>query len=218
MINSGGQYKNKPDLQFIKYLFISSILLSNIIATKIIQVGGFILPAAVVLYPLTFLFTDVVSEVEGKKQARHLVMMGFYMSVIMVLIITIGRILPAAPFWQHQEAYETILGATPRIVVASMIAYVISQNHDVWAFHWWKEKTSGKHLWIRNNFSTMASQLIDSVLFIGIAFGGLFPVKTIAIMTISQYLIKVGIALIDTPFCYLFVRIYGNNREQLQRA
>lgn len=218
MINVGTQYRNLQNLQFIKYLFISSILLSNIIATKIIQVGGFILPAAVILYPLTFLFTDVVSEVEGKKQAHRLVMMGFYMSVIMVFILTIGRILPAAPFWKFQEAYEVILGATPRIVVASMIAYLISQNHDVWAFHWWKEKTSGKHLWIRNNLSTMVSQLIDSTLFITIAFGGLFPVKTIAIMTISQYLIKVGIALIDTPFCYLLVRIYGNNREQLQRA
>ncbi len=218
MINDIKQYRNQSNLHFIKYLFVASILLSNIIATKIIQVGGFILPAAVVLYPLTFLFTDVVSEVEGKKQAHHLVMMGFYMSVVMVLILSIVRILPAAPFWKYQQAYEVILGSTPRIVVASMIAYLISQTHDVWAFHWWKEKTSGKHLWVRNNLSTVASQLIDSVLFIGIAFGGLFPVKTIAIMTISQYLIKVGIALIDTPFCYLLVRIYGNNREQLQRA
>jgi len=206
------------NLQFIKYLFISSILLSNIIATKIIVAGGLIVPAAVVLYPLTFLFTDVVSEVEGRKSARDLVMMGFYMSIIMVLILFIGKILPPAPFWENQEAYNIILGSTPRIVLASMIAYLISQNHDVWAFHWWKQKTSGKHLWMRNNFSTITSQLIDSVLFISIAFMGIYPLKTIGVMIFSQYLIKVGIALLDTPFCYILVRIYGNHREQIQRA
>jgi hypothetical protein len=218
MINHGKGQWMPPDLRFIKYLFITSLLLSNIVATKIVQVGGLILPAAVVLYPFTFLITDVISEVEGRKEAHQLVMMGFYMSVVMVFILTICGILPAAPFWKHQGAYEAILGATPRIVIASMIAYLISQTHDVWAFHWWRERTSGRYLWLRNNISTAASQLIDTVLFIGIAFGGLFPLKTIALMTVSQYLIKVGIALCDTPFCYLLVRMYENNREQLQRA
>jgi len=206
------------NLCFIKYLFVSSILLSNIIAAKIIDVGGLILPAAIILYPFTFLFTDVVSEIEGRKKAQDLVMMGFYMSLIMVLIIYISQILPPASFWEQQKAYNIILGSTPRIVLASMIAYLISQNHDVWAFHWWKDKTSGKYLWIRNNFSTIISQLIDSVLFIGIAFGGIYPAKSIAIMIFSQYLIKVGIAILDTPFCYILVRIYGNYRKQVQKA
>ncbi|MCD6152786.1 MAG: queuosine precursor transporter [Syntrophobacterales bacterium] len=206
------------NLCFIKYLFVSSILLSNIIAAKIIDVGGLILPAAIILYPFTFLFTDVVSEIEGRKKAQDLVMMGFYMSLIMVLIIYISQILPPASFWEQQKAYNIILGSTPRIVLASMIAYLISQNHDVWAFHWWKDKTSGKYLWIRNNFSTIISQLIDSVLFIGIAFGGIYTAKSIAIMIFSQYLIKVGIAILDTPFCYILVRIYGNYRKQVQKA
>lgn len=206
------------NIQFIKYLFVTSILLSNIIATKIIVIGGLIVPAAIVLYPLTFLFTDVVSEIEGKKNAHDLVMVGFYMSLAMVLILFVGKVLPPAQFWNHQDAYNAILGSAPRIVTASMIAYVISQNHDVWAFHWWKNKTSGKHLWMRNNFSTIISQLIDSVLFIVIAFGGVYPMRTIAVMILSQYLVKVGIALLDTPFCYILVRIYGNNREQVQGA
>lgn len=206
------------NLSFIKYLFVSSILLSNIIATKIIDAGGLIMPAAIILYPFTFLFTDVVSEIEGRKKAQDLVMMGFYMSLIMVSIIYISQILPPASFWKQQEAYNIILGSTPRIVLASMIAYLISQNHDVWAFHWWKDKTSGKHLWMRNNFSTIISQLIDSVLFIGIAFGGIYPAKSIAVMIFSQYLIKVGIAILDTPFCYILVRIYGNYRKQIQKV
>ena len=177
-----------------------------------------ILPAAIVLYPFTFLFTDVVAETEGKESARRLVMMGFYMSLVMVLVLVVGKLLPAAPFWTHQDAYDVILGSTPRIVLASMIAYLISQNHDVWAFHYWRDKTGGRHLWLRNNLSTLVSQLIDSVIFIGIAFGGLYPLKTVLIMMGSQYLVKAAIAVLDTPFCYLLVRFYGNNREQIQRA
>jgi uncharacterized integral membrane protein (TIGR00697 family) len=206
------------DIRFIKYLFVTSLLMANILASKIVVIGGLILPAAIILYPLTFLFTDVVSEIEGKESARTLVMTGFYMSIVMVAVIFLGKLLPAAPFWQHQGAYEIILGSTPRIVLASMIAYLISQNHDVWAFHWLKKKTGGRYLWLRNTCSTVASQLIDSVLFIGIAFAGTYPAKTIAIMIVSQYLVKVGIALLDTPFCYLLVRAYGNRREQVQGA
>lgn len=204
------------NIQFIKYLFISSLLLSNIMASKIVVLGGLIMPAAVVLYPLTFLFTDVVSEIEGKRQAHTLVIMGFCMSVFMVLVLSVGGLLPAASFWEHQGAYDVILGSTPRIVMASMIAYLVSQNHDVWAFHWWKRRTEGRHLWIRNNLSTMASQLIDSVLFIGIAFVGVYPLKAVAGMILGQYLVKVGIAILDTPFCYALVRFYGKDRKQEQ--
>ena len=204
------------NISFIKYLFISALLLSNIIASKIVSIGVLIVPAAIVLYPLTFLFTDVVSEVEGKESAHTLVIMGFCMSLFMVLVIFIGKVLPPAFFWEHQDSYNIILGATPRIVFASMVAYLVSQNHDVWAFHWWKRKTAGRHLWLRNNLSTMVSQLIDSVLFIGIAFTGVYPAKAIAGMILGQYLIKVCIAVLDTPFCYMLVRLYAKDSEQEQ--
>lgn len=204
--------------RLIHFLFITSLLLANILASKIVILGGLILPAAIILYPFTFLFTDVVAETEGKESAHRLVMMGFYMSLLMVLVLIVGKLLPAAPFWPHQDAYNAILGSTPRIVLASMTAYLISQNHDVWAFHFWRTRTGGRHLWLRNNLSTLVSQLIDSVIFIGIAFGGLYPLKTILIMMGSQYLVKAAIAVLDTPFCYLLVRFYGNHREQVQRA
>ena len=207
-----------PNIQFIKYLFVTSLLLANILASKIIVVGGLVLPAAIILYPLTFLFTDVVAEVEGKKSASSLVMAGFYLSIFMVAVILAGRLLPPAGFWKHQEAYTAILGSTPRIVLASMIAYLISQNHDVWAFHWWRKKTAGRHLWLRNNLSTIVSQMIDSVLFIGIAFWGTVPPATIGVMILSQYAVKVGIALLDTPICYLMVRLYESDRKHLQEA
>lgn len=204
------------NIQVLKYLFITTLLLSNILASKIVVLGGFLLPAAIILYPLTFLMTDVVGEIEGKKSARDLVMAGFYMSLVMVVSIVVARVLPPASFWHHQEAFETVLGATPRIVMASMIAYLASQFHDVWAFHWWRGKTGGRHLWIRNIASTVLSQGIDTVLFILIAFGGLYAWPAIAVMIGSQYLVKVGIAIFDTPFCYLLVRYYGNDRKQVQ--
>lgn len=204
-----------PDIDFLKYLFIAALLIANIMASKIISVGGMILPAAIVLYPLTFLITDVVSEIEGKRSAHRLVMTGFYLSLFMVLFLLIGRILPPAPFWKGQEAYMAILGSTPRIVAASMIAYLVSQNHDIWAFHWWREKTGGRHLWIRNNLSTIVSQFVDSVLFISLAFAGTYAVKTVLFMIIGQYAVKVVIALLDTPVCYLLVWLYGNDRKRI---
>ncbi|MBW2672623.1 MAG: queuosine precursor transporter [Deltaproteobacteria bacterium] len=207
-----------PNIQFIKYLFVASLLLANILASKIIMVGGLVLPAAIILYPLTFLFTDVVAEVEGKRSAGALIMTGFYLSLFMVVVILAGKLLPPAEFWKHQEAYNIILGSTPRIVLASMVAYLISQNHDIWVFHWLREKTAGRHLWLRNNLSTIASQMIDSVLFIGIAFWGTVPPATIGMMILSQYIVKVGIALLDTPLCYLLVRLYGSDRKHLQEA
>jgi len=195
-------------LQAVKYLFVTFLLLSNIMASKIVSVFGLLLPAAVIAYPVTFLFTDVVAEVEGKKSARDLVMTGFYLSLVMVALLWAARLLPPAPFWTHQEAWDRILGATPRIVLASMLAYVVSQNHDVWAFHWWREKTAGRHLWLRNNLSTMVSQLIDSALFITVAFLGLYPPAAVGKMILGQYAVKVAIALLDTPFCYMLVRFY----------
>ena len=159
-------------LEGVKYLFITFLLLSNVMASKIVSLFGLIVPAAIIAYPVTFLFTDVVAEVEGKESARKLVMTGFYLSLVMAALLFAARLLPPAPFWPFQEAWDRILGATPRIVAASMLAYLVSQNHDVWSFHWWKGKTGGRHLWLRNKLSTAVSLLLDSALFITIAFWG----------------------------------------------
>lgn len=196
-------------LEGVKYLFITFLLLSNVMASKIVSLFGLIVPAAIIAYPVTFLFTDVVAEVEGKESARKLVMTGFYLSLVMAALLFAARLLPPAPFWPFQEAWDRILGATPRIVAASMLAYLVSQNHDVWSFHWWKRKTGGRHLWLRNNLSTAVSQLLDSILFITIAFWGSYPAGDIGKMILGQYAVKLVIALLDTPFCYMLVGYYG---------
>ncbi len=193
-------------LRFLTALFITCLLVANIIAGKLFALGRLVLPAAVFAYPVTFVITDTVSEVWGKREANNIVWLGFIMNLVMTAFLYLGRVLPPAPFWEGQAAYEAVLGSVPRIVAASMAAYLVSQFHDVWAFLFWRRVTGGKHLWLRNNLSTMASQLLDSVIFITLAFAGTVSGAVLSSMIAGQYLVKLILALADTPFCYLAVR------------
>ncbi len=190
---------------FIAFLFLTSLLVSNIVASKLVYLWGMILPAAVFVFPITFLATDTINEVWGKDRAKEVIWLGFLMNLVMVLFLQLARILPPAPVWEQQQAFDAILGMVPRIVVASLGAYLVSQLHDVWAFNFWKKVTSGKHLWLRNCFSTATSQLMDSAVFISVAFGGTVALPALVTMIFSQYLVKLLFVLIDTPFCYLTV-------------
>jgi uncharacterized integral membrane protein (TIGR00697 family) len=127
---------------------------------------------------------------------------GFVALLVVCLLVQISLVWPRAPFWEHDQAYQTILGSTPRIIVASFAAYLLSQFHDVWAFHFWKSKTGAQHLWLRNNLSTVASQFIDSIVFIAIAFYGVLPIGP---LIMGQWIIKLSISLLDTPVVYTIV-------------
>ena len=131
--------------------------------------------------------------------------MGFVVNVMMVVMIFAAGKIPAAPFWIDQPAYDIILGSVPRIVIASMVAFLVSQNHDVIAFNMWKKITKGKYLWLRNNASTSVSQAIDTVLFVLIAFAGTYAWSTIWSMIWVTYVIKLAVAVADTPLVYLLV-------------
>jgi len=186
-------------------LFATCLLVANIIAVKLVAIGGWVVPAGVIAYPLTFLFTDVITELYGRKIASRVVWLGFGVSVLMALLVYFGGLLPPAPIWEGQSAYESIFGMVPRITLASLIAYLVSQHHDVFAFHFWRQKTKGRFLWLRNNASTMVSQALDTGIFITIAFWGTVPAGVLTNMLLSQYVIKLFIAAVDTPFCYLLV-------------
>ncbi len=185
--------------------FIALLIVSNIIATKLIVIGNLIVPAAVICYALTFLITDTVAEIWGKERTKVIIKLGFFASIVAAFFIKLSIIMPAASFWPNQSEYELILGANIRIVVASMTAYLISQFHDVWAFHFWKEKTQGKYLWLRNNLSTATSQLIDTGIFIVIAFYG--TGAPLLALIVGQYIVKLIISICDTPIVYLLVSI-----------
>ena len=195
-------------------LFATCLLVANIIAVKLVSIGGWVIPAGVIAYPLTFLFTDVITELYGRRIASRVVWLGFGANILMVVLVFCGMLLPPAPFWEGQPAYESILGMVPRIVLASMIAYLISQHHDVFAFHFWRKKTKARFLWLRNNASTMVSQALDTGIFITVAFWGLVPTGILANMLVSQYIIKLAIAACDTPLCYLLVGLLKGKVKQ----
>jgi len=191
-------------LTLLACIYAGSLVLAAVLASKIIQLGTLVVPAGVLAYCLTFLITDVISEIWGKELAQSVVMGGFITLVLVFVLTTVSILWPAASFWPHQQAYQTILGSSARIMVASLTAYLLSQYHDVWAFHFWKRMTTERFLWLRNNASTIVSQLLDSVVFITIAFYGSLPVVP---LILGQWVVKVGIALLDTPFVYLLVYV-----------
>ena len=188
--------------------FVSAILLSNLLGNKITTLFGVRVSVAIFVFPFLFLITDIIEEVHGKKRAQSFVLIGL-ICLILTLIVTFVSI-KVAPntSWEFQEQYEIIFGASLRMMVASLIAFLISQTHDVWAFNFWKEKTGGKYLWLRNNASTIVSQFLDTTVFMFIAFYQFTPKFTVPFifsLIIPYWLFKVLFAIIDTPFIYLGV-------------
>ena len=192
-------------LAVLASFFVSLLIVSNVIAGKLLQIGDWVMPAGILAYPITFLVSDTIAEVYGRKTTTKVIWVGFATSLLMVVIIYIARISPSAVFWENQEAFDAILGSVPRIVLASMVAYLVSQHHDVVAFHLWKNYTKGKHLWLRNNASTMISQAFDTGLFVTIAFIGTLDSTILVNMIHTQYALKILIAIVDTPLVYFLV-------------
>ena len=197
-------------------IYAALTVIANIIAVKVIAVGevpliGLIVgPAGVIVYASTFLVTDILTELYGKEYGKKAVITGFAANIVAIISILIALKWTSAPFVsaEFEQSFESVLGLAPRIVIASIIAYVISQTHDVYAFHFWKQKTRGRFLWFRNNASTMVSQLIDTVIFITIAFYGIFGTDQILSLIVGQYILKLIIAAVDTPFMYLAVGVW----------
>lgn len=196
-------------------IFVGSLVISEVLANKITALGKIYVPAGVLAYAVTFAITDVVSEIWGKNLARQLVLVGLLSLGVAFLLIWVAIVLPSAPFWTEEKAFIRILGmekGAGRIIVASIVAYVVSQYHDVWAFHFWRKVTRERHLWLRNNASTLTSQAIDTCLFISLAFYGVFPLLP---LILGQYFIKLCIALLDTPVVYGLVYLLRRYREKL---
>ncbi|WP_096185980.1 queuosine precursor transporter [Evansella halocellulosilytica] len=208
MNNSIGVNTNDKQSKLILLvaIFFTALFVSNVISAKLFTIGSIVLTAGIITYPLTFLITDSISEVYGKMTARRVVLIGLLTNVLMIGFFYIAIMLPPAGYWPMQEEFEVILGAVPRIVAASLLAYSISQLFDVHLFHKIKEMTQGKHLWLRNNASTLASQLLDSIIFVLVAFYGTMPFSAILVMIGTQYVVKLLFAIADTPFIYLTVK------------
>jgi queuosine precursor transporter len=202
--------KSENKLYVLMGIFVSALIASNLLGTKISYIfsQNFAVSVGIFCVPVTFLITDIVEEVYGKEKTMIFVYTGI-ISLIFVFLMTILAInLPSSTRYTANGAFNTVFGASLRMIIASLIAFFIAQTHDIWAFNFWKKKTKGKFLWIRNNLSTMVSQLIDTCIFMFIAFYKVAPKFTAAFiisLIIPYWLFKMLFALIDTPFVYLGV-------------
>lgn len=183
-------------------LIAASVIACNIQVTKTIQLFGLVATLGNVLYASIFFATDVLSEVYGKKAATRGVWLGFCALILVVIWMQLALKFDPDSSDLVQGAMETIFGLLPRIAAGSLIAYLISQYHDVFAFHFWKHKTKGRFLWFRNCMSTMVSQAIDSAVFCSIAFLGVHDMSDWWQILATTYLLKWIVAAMDTPFIY----------------
>jgi len=196
-------------LSFLLGLFVALMIGMNLLGGKITELFGVSVSVAIFMVPITFLITDIVAEVYGKKFSQRFVYIGVAVLVIMMLFVLLSVALPAHERYSYNAEYVTIFGSSLRIMVASILAFFLSQIHDVWAFEFLKKKTGGRFLWLRNNISTIVSQAIDSLAFMFIAFYQVAPQFTalfVLELAIPYYLFKILFAVLDTPFVYLGVK------------
>lgn len=231
-----GQIQERRERVFLVLAgtFLCAMTLLNVIGiTRFVQLGPMALAVGVLPYPLTFLCTDLICELYGKARANFLVSVGLGLNFLILGVLLLGNSLPSVPAesmppWQILQLaapvplpngevveqsvglYQLIYATTSGAVFASMLAYIAAQYCDVQLFHFWKRVTKGKYLWVRNNFSTLMSQMVDSVMVVTVTFGAAFfrdemTLKTMLILVGSNYLFKATVALLDTGPLYLAV-------------
>ncbi|MGF1671520.1 MAG: queuosine precursor transporter [Balneolaceae bacterium] len=237
--------RHQRDVLFLTLtgIFLTALVLGNVIGTtKFVTIFSFelpvwlqtitpalvrdeslytmSLPVGLIAYPFTFVATDLISELYGRKKAQLVVWIGFYMNIYMILLMSAGHWLPNTDGVSGGiNLFEGVYGFLIANTVSSMIAYLIAQSIDVRLYHFWKRVTSGRYLWIRNNGSTMFSQLIDSITILSILYvsgnlgENITTLAALGILIVNSYIFKFCFALIDTPFIYFWVKIFKNYDE-----
>ena len=200
-------------LDLLMVSFVAVLLISNIASSKILRFGPFTFDGGTLLFPLSYIFGDVLTEVYGYSASRRVIWSGFLAALVMVVTLTVVGWLPPAPGWEHQDAYSAILGQTPRIVVGSLIAYFAGEFSNAYALAKLKLATRGRYLWLRTIGSTVVGQGVDTVLFVLIAFAGALPVGLLLSVVVSNYLFKSGFEALVTPITYQVV----NYLKRLER-
>jgi hypothetical protein len=195
-------------------LFVTSLIVSNIIAVKLISIGSLVLPAGVILFPVAYIIGDILTEVYGFAKARQVIWIGFFCNLLAVVAIWIAGWLTPPPFWAvgifdtpqaAQQAYQAILGFTPRLLLASFLAYLVGEFLNSIVLAKLKVRTEGRFLWLRTITSTIVGQGADSAIFITVAFWGVFPAFALGQAILSQWLFKVGFETLATPITYWVV-------------
>ncbi len=201
-------------LPAVAAIFVTSLLVSNIIAVKLIVVGPFVLTAAIIIFPVSYIFGDVLTEVYGYARARQVIWIGFGCNVMMVAAVYASMQMPPAPFWSagslpsaqaSQQAFESVLGIAPRLLAASFAAYLVGEFINSYVMSRMKIISRGRHLWMRTIASTIAGQLADSAIFIFVAFIGHVPADKLLPLILSQWIVKSAYEALATPLTYMIV-------------
>jgi uncharacterized integral membrane protein (TIGR00697 family) len=201
-------------------IFVTCLITANIIVIKPIALGIKLfglpvsLPAAIVIFPLSYIVGDILTEVYGYRLARRVIWLGFLCNLIAVIAIWIGQILPPSPVWEGQQAYKSILGYVPRILLASFIAYLVGEFSNSFVLAKMKIKTKGRWLWTRTIGSTIVAQALDAAIFIPIAYIGMFDWSFIAMVSIAHWIAKVTYEVVATPLTYAVVN-YLKKKEAI---
>lgn len=205
---------------FLSGIFLTSMIMGNIIGiTKFVELFGLVIPVGVLAFPITFLATDLICELYGEKRAQNLVIVGFFMNLFMLAIMSLGNFLNDAGISGQSKLYDGVYNFMKAGVFASIIAYAVAQTVDVKMFHFWKKLTKGKHLWLRNNLSTIFSQLVDTIAILSINYfvgnfnGEINSLEALFSLILSMYAFKFFSALLDTPLFYLGVHFLKDKIE-----
>ncbi|MDD3066715.1 MAG: queuosine precursor transporter [Candidatus Gracilibacteria bacterium] len=194
--------KSYRHLDTITALFVAVLLISNVASTKIVDFGIFSFDGGTLLFPLAYIFGDILTEVYGYARSRRVIWLGFLGSALMAGVLALVNFLPAAADWPYQEAFQTILGQTLRIVAASLTAYFAGEFANSFILAKLKIAMQGKHLWIRTIGSTLIGEGLDTIIFCLIAFYGVFDNSLLLTIVLSNYVFKVGVEILFTPFTY----------------
>lgn len=208
------KYRNQKDIKqniysesflFISVIFISCLLVSNILASKLMSVFGISMTAGVLVFPITYIIGDVLTEVYGHKKAKKVIIYGFICNLLMVILFFIAIKMPYPEFWQNQDAFVTILSNTPRMLLASFIGYLIGGFTNSYVLEYIKNNSKIKYLWFRTILSTIVGETLDTSIFLLIGFIGTMANKDLAIMIICQTLAKIIYEIVLTPVTYKVV-------------
>jgi uncharacterized integral membrane protein (TIGR00697 family) len=181
------------------------LITANIIAVKLVNIFGFVLPAAIIIFPISYIVGDVLTEVYGYSKARQVIWLGFICNLLVVVAILLGQLLPSASFWGGQTAYKQILGYTPRLLVASFLAYLLGEFSNSLILAKLKIVTKGRWLWVRTIGSTLVGEGLDSIIFITVAFWGTIPAVGLMSAIVTQWLAKSFYEALATPITYKVV-------------
>ncbi len=206
--------RNFKYLDVITVFFVAFLLISNVVASKILMLGPLAIDGGGLLFPLTYIFGDILTEVYGFKKTRKAIWLGLSANVLMAAVFVIVGAMPPAADWPNQEAYMAILGLTPRIVLASVTAYFIGEFINSFILAKLKILTKGKLLWSRTISSTLVGQAFDTAIFMIIAFWGVLPMDLFIWVGISGYLLKVAVEILFTPFTYLIVNFLKKKENE----